>query len=212
MRQRAIFTRRFVSSNRMLEMNRRCYPRIFYRVGSESRLTDRTAHVPRSLTGAVSLSSRESAAGMNAPAAEIHIRTGMPKRSAAKPAIVGTKKPPTSSPTPMIKSSAVAIVRGSMLSDGIVDMDSVKQPNPVYVTRTSGARIDAVGIQQQQRADPRNGREQKHRRLTADGTVLTSVADCDAEDIDAAVSCESRRWLGLRLADRERILSPMRRR
>jgi len=53
---------------------------------------------------------------MNAPAAEIHVTTGMPKRSAAKPAIVNAKKPPTSSPTPMIKPSAVATARGKHLT------------------------------------------------------------------------------------------------
>ncbi|WP_126284310.1 MULTISPECIES: aldehyde dehydrogenase family protein [Burkholderia cepacia complex] len=45
----------------------------------------------------------------------------------------------------------------------------------------------------------------------ASGSVLTSAADCDAEDVDAAVrsarsAFESRCWSGLRPADRERIL------
>lgn len=54
-----------------------------------------------------------------------------PKRSAAKPAMVGETKPPTSSPMPMIMPRAVAMTSRGTVSAGMVAMNRVKQPRPV---------------------------------------------------------------------------------
>src|SRR6201993_591955 len=87
-----------------------------------------------STRGAVSSSIRQNKPAQIQSVAAIHIELDGPNPSEAIPARAGPAKPPASSPTPMMKPSAVATWVGGIVSDGTVAMNNEKLPTARWPT------------------------------------------------------------------------------